>query len=71
MGEGATLGDGRYVSSEGEDHLQDVAGFGDVLAAGDDTQDVAVAARVAATDRPWRVVTDETRQMLSSTVSDW
>ena len=45
LGESAALGDGGDVGAvEGEDAVEDVAGFGDVVAVGDDTQQVLVAA---------------------------
>ena len=45
VGEGAALGDGGDVGTvEGEDAVEDVAGFGDVVALGDDTEQVLVAA---------------------------
>ena len=45
LGEGAALGDGGDVGAvEGEDAVEDVAGFGDVGALGDDTDQVLLAA---------------------------
>ena len=45
LGEGAALGDGGDVGAvEGEDAVEDVAGLGDVVAVGDDTEQVLVAA---------------------------
>ena len=45
LGEGAALGGGGDVGPvDGEDGFEDVAGFGDVVALGDDTQGVGVAA---------------------------
>ena len=45
LGEGAALGGGGDVGAvDGEDRLEDVAGLGDVVAVGDDADDVVVAA---------------------------
>ena len=72
VGEVAALGDGGDVGTvKGEDHLEGVSGFGDVVAVGDHAEQVLHAARVAATYRPRRVVTAETSERLWSTVSDW
>ena len=45
LGEGAALGDGGDVGTvDGDDAVEDVAGFGDVVAVGDDADHVLVAA---------------------------
>ena len=45
LGEGAALGDGGDVGAvDGDDAVEDVAGFGDVVAVGDDADHVLVAA---------------------------
>ena len=71
-GEVSSLGDGRDVGAVvGEDGLEDVAGFGEVVGVGDDVDAVLVAAAGGADVEAAVGGGGETSSMATSTVSAW